>query len=49
MLICSCEPDDDRNITLNLVECLNKSDCYIITASDSSKNINQNNFYFFVL
>ena len=41
MLIGSCEPDNDRYIALNLIECLNKTDGYIITTGDSSENVYQ--------
>ena len=41
MLISACKPYDNRYITVYLLECLKKPHCYIITAGDSSKNINQ--------
>ena len=49
MLIGSCEPDYDRYITLNLIECLNKTDGYIVTTGDSSENVYQDDQYFLVM
>ena len=49
MLIGSCEPDNDRYITLNLIVCLNKTDSYIVSTGDSSENVYQDDLYFLVL